>query len=175
MISIIAAMDPNRVIGLNNHLPWRLPNDLKRFKTLTMGKPVIMGRKTHESIGRALPGRRNIVLSSNPDYRASGCETATSLAKALEKVGEEEEVMVIGGAAVYEAALPKANRLYITLINEEYVGDTWFPWYDKRDWGVVAKEEHPADETHEVPFIFLQLDRKDESPGDLEEMEMSMS
>ena len=83
--------------------------------------------------------------------------------------------MVIGGAAVYEAALPKANRLYITLINEEYVGDTWFPWYDKRDWGMVAKEEHPADETHEVPFIFLQLDRKDESPGDLEEMEMSMS
>jgi dihydrofolate reductase len=173
MISIIAAMDQNRVIGLNNHLPWRLPNDLRRFKALTMGKPVIMGRKTHESIGKALPGRRNIVLSSHSNYQSPGCETALSFAQALEKAGDAEEVMVIGGAAVYEAALPQANRLYITLIEEEYVGDTWFPWYDKRKWVEVSREEHPADDTHEVPFGFLQLDRKEVSPLDEEKLEAS--
>lgn len=173
MISIIAAMDRNRVIGLNNHLPWRLPNDLKRFKELTLGKPVIMGRKTHESIGKPLPGRRNMVLSRHSDYQAPGCETAASFEQALEKIGEAEEIMVIGGAAVYEAALPQSNRLYITLIDEEYVGDTWFPWYDKQKWAEVFREEHPIDETHDVPFVFLQLDRKAVSPLDLETVEVS--
>ena len=171
MISLVVAMDKNRVIGLNNHLPWRLPNDLKRFKEITLGKPVVMGRATHESIGRPLPGRRNIVLSRDPAYLAQGCETASSLEAALNTLQAVEEVMIIGGASIYESALPICTRMYVTLIEEEYVGDTWFPWYDKKEWEEMSMEEHPVDETHDVPFTFLLLERRKKAFQGINEVE----
>lgn len=129
MISLIVAHDKNRVIGYENEMPWHLPGDLQYFKEMTMGKPVVMGRKTFESIGRPLPGRRNIVITRNADYTAEGIETAPSLEAALALVRGAEEVMVIGGEQIFTQALPLAQKLYITLIDNEFVGDTYFPDY----------------------------------------------
>ncbi|MBM4148041.1 MAG: dihydrofolate reductase [Lentisphaerae bacterium] len=139
MISIICAMGRNRGIGVGNRLPWRLPEDLKRFKRLTMGHTLVMGRKTFESIGRPLPGRRNIVISRNPGFRAAGCDMAASLQEALSAAGPGE-VFVIGGAEVYRSALPLAQRLYLTLVEDEPAADTFFPEYEGFD-RVVSREE----------------------------------
>ena len=135
MISLIVAHDKNRVIGYENKMPWYLPGDLKYFKEMTMGKPIIMGRKTFESIGRPLPGRRNIVITRNEQYKSDGIETVSSLEDALMLTKDDEEVMIIGGEQIFRLALPLANRLYITQIHSEFNGDTFFPSYE--GWHLV--------------------------------------
>lgn len=156
MISLIVAHDKNRVIGYENQMPWHLPGDLKYFKETTMGKPMIMGRKTFESIGKPLPGRRNIVITRNKDYAQEGIEVATSFEEALKLAGEVEEVMIIGGAQIFQMALPIADRLYITHIDYEFKGDTYFPEYGE-EWKVVSKSEiHKAMEGYTYQYLVYE-------------------
>ena len=159
-LSIIVAMDRNGLIGKDNQLPWRLPADLKHFKWVTMGKPVIMGRKTFESIGKPLPGRVNIVLTSRAMYQNPGCIVVNSLDAAIEAAGPVSEVMIIGGAALYDESLPRADRIYLTQVQAELEGDTWFPPLDESDWLVVQQAEHNADESNPYGYVFKTLDRK---------------
>jgi dihydrofolate reductase len=159
IISIIAAMDRNHLIGKNNQLPWHLPADFAHFKSVTMGKPIIMGRKTYESIGRPLPGRKNIVLSRNPDIRFEGIESVTSFEQALALVPDADEVMVIGGSAVYEMLLPEVDRLYLTYVDAEFEGDAWFPAFDTGQWQEVESVSLPADEKNLYSYRFVTLDR----------------
>jgi dihydrofolate reductase len=156
IISIIAALSKNHVIGINNQLPWRIPADLKHFKTVTMGHPVIMGRKTFESIGKPLPGRKNIVLSRG-DFKAEGIEVVKTLDQAIEKVKMEntDEVFIIGGAQIYEQAMSKAQRLYLTLIDKEIEGDAYFPKFNWNDYVARSSEAHDDP----VPFRFVLLER----------------
>lgn len=158
-LALIAALARNRVIGRDDRLPWHLPADLRFFKQTTMGKPLVMGRRTWESIGRPLPGRRMIVLSRDPDYRAAGCTVAHALGEALEMVSVVPEVMVIGGASLYEQTLPLAERLYLTQVEAEVVGDAWFPSWNPREWQLVWEETHPADVDHAWPYRFQRLER----------------
>lgn len=130
MISLIVAHDEKRVIGYENQMPWHLPGELQYFKTQTMGKPIIMGRKTFESIGRPLPGRRNIIITRNANYQAEGVETVSSLGEALALVRDVPEIMIIGGEQIFRLALPIADRLYITTIHHTFTGDTYFPEYE---------------------------------------------
>ena len=153
-------MDRNGLIGKNNQLPWHLPADLKHFKQVTMGKPVIMGRKTFESIGKPLPGRVNIVLTSRTMYQSPGCIVANSLDAAIEAAGPVSEVMIIGGAALYKDALPRVDRIYLTEVQAELEGDTWFPSLNESEWVVVQQTEHSADETNPYGYVFKTLDRK---------------
>ncbi|MCB0404022.1 MAG: dihydrofolate reductase [Bdellovibrionales bacterium] len=142
-LSLIVAMTEDRVIGKDNRLPWHLPEDLKRFRSITLGRPVIMGRRTFESIGRLLPGRKNIIVSRNPDYRVVGAHVAPSLEAAKELAGEDE-VFVIGGARLFQESLPLADKLYLTIIHAPFEGDTFFPDVDwKQDFEVTAREEFP--------------------------------
>lgn len=136
MISLIVAHDENRVIGYENGMPWHLPGELQYFKEMTMGKPIIMGRKTFESIGRPLPGRRNIVITRNGDYQAEGIEIVGSLQEAMTLVKDVPEIMIIGGAQIFEQAMSIADKLYITLINHTFNGDTYFPTYE--DWQEIS-------------------------------------
>jgi len=159
-LSIIVAMTRRGVIGAHGALPWRLPADLKRFKALTMGKPVVMGRKTQESIGRALPGRTNIVLSRNPALSISGCIVVPSMEAAIAWARGYAEIMVIGGSSVYAAALALAERIYLTEIHAEVDGDTYFPHYDRGDWIEQSRQDFPADETHRVAHTFIVLKRR---------------
>jgi len=163
LLSLIVAMTPNRVIGANNRLLWRLPAELQYFKKVTWGKPIIMGRKTHDSIGRALPGRRNIVVSHNPNFQAKDCEVVDSLEKALALVQDSEEAMVIGGAQIYRQALPLARRLYVTWVHHEFVGDTVFPEWVACEWQESYREERAADPENPYEMTFLVLDRLGES------------
>lgn len=140
MISLIVAHDQNRVIGHENKLPWYLPGDLKYFKEQTMGKPMIMGRKTFESIGKPLPGRRNIVVTRNVGFQHEGIEVATSVEEAIKLAGNVEEIMIIGGEQIFDLTLPIADRLYITYIEHTFEGDTYFPQYED-DWKMVSKSE----------------------------------
>ena len=148
--ALIVAMAEGRVIGMAGGLPWRLPADLKRFRTLTMGKPIIMGRRTHDSIGRPLPGRANIVVSGMSDYAPDGVICVQSVDAALERaeaIAKDEgvdEIMVIGGAAVYAAALEHADRIYLTEVHESFDGDTWFPDFDRAAWQEAERTDHPA-------------------------------
>ncbi len=160
LVSIIAAMDRNRLIGSDNQLPWYLPADLAHFKQVTMGKPIIMGRKTYESIGRPLPGRTNIVLTRSADFHTEGVLTANSLEQALDYVSEEDEVMIIGGSTIYELALPRADRLYLTYVESAFEGDAWFPEFDIECWRVVASEQHRADEKNSSDYRFVSYQRK---------------
>ena len=160
IVSIIAAMDRNRLIGSNNQLPWHLPADLGHFKQVTMGKPIIMGRKTYESIGRALPGRTNIVLTRSSDFNAEGVLTANTLEQALDYVSAEDEVMIIGGSAIYELTLPRADRLYLTYVENSFEGDAWFPDFDLEQWHIIASEEHSADEKNSSAYRFVTYARK---------------
>jgi len=156
-LSLIAAVAANGVIGSDNALPWRLPEDLKRFKALTLGHPVIMGRKTFESIGRPLPGRRNLVITHNPRYRAEGCEVLTSLEAALAAcAGTADEIFVIGGAQIYAEALPLARRLYLTEIRAEFPGDAHFPAFDRGAWRETAREHHRAESGIEFDFTVYE-------------------
>ena len=159
MLSIVVAVARNGVIGRENRLPWRLPADLRHFKQVTMGKPMIMGRRTWESLPGLLPGRRHIVLSRDPGYLAEGAEVATSLEQALELAGDAAEVMIIGGARLYEQALPLAERLYLTEVDAEIEGDAHFPEFDSSRWREIAVSEHPADERNEYSCCFRVLER----------------
>lgn len=160
MISLIVAMTRNRVIGLNNAMPWHLPADLQHFKALTLGKPIVMGRKTFEAIGKALPGRQNIIVSHNPNYTAAGCTIVTSLQDALAKAQPTEEVMVIGGAQVFKQAMPLAHRMYITWIETTLNGDAYFPEWDAFDWQIISTRNSAADEKNAYGLQFVVLERK---------------
>jgi dihydrofolate reductase len=159
IISIIAAIAANGVIGKENKLPWHLPADMKHFRDLTRGKPVIMGSKTFESIGRPLPDRLNIVLSSDLAYRAEGAMVVHSIDEALQAAGDAQEVMVIGGGSIYKQFLPRANRMYLTLIHTNFKGDAFFPEYEKKEWNEVAREEHGQDEKNAYAYSFVILER----------------
>ena len=165
VVSLIVAAAANDVIGVDNRLPWHLPEDLRRFRDITMGKPIVMGRRTHESIGRALPGRRNVVLSRRPGYAAEGCEVVGGLDAALALLREAEEVMVIGGAALYREALPLASRIYLTRLHRPFDGDTRFPSLDNADWRAVEREDFPADGERELGYSYLTLERKAAAPA----------
>ena len=154
-------MSANRVIGLDNKIPWHLSADLKRFRTITMNAPILMGRKTFESIGKPLDGRTNIILSKNIDYQAEGCLVFNSLKTALnEAKNYGEELFVIGGATLYERALPLANRLYLTDIQAEFDGDTFFPELNLNDWNEIACERIIDDIKVDFTYRFLTLEKK---------------
>jgi len=157
-LSIIAAMDRNRLIGNNNELPWHLPADLKHFRETTMGKPIIMGRKTWESLGRALPGRTNIVITRNTGYKAEGATVVHSLDDAIHAAGDVDEAMIIGGANLYAQALPKADRLYLTEVDGEFEGDAWFPAIDESRWRAESSESHLPDSKNSHPYRFVILE-----------------
>jgi len=159
-ICLIAALAANRVIGRNNALPWHLPADLKRFRALTTGHPVLMGRKTHESIGRPLPGRRNLVITRNRSYRTPGCEVVCSLDEAIAACLGAAEIFVIGGAQLYRESLPHAHCLEFTEIGAEFDGDASFPAFSPEEWRETAREIH-ADEAG-VPFRydFVRYERR---------------
>ena len=162
LISLIAALDRNRAIGRDNDLPWRLPDDLKRFKALTLGKPILMGRKTAESLGRALPGRRNLVLTRSGRVPFEGMHAVASVEEALGAAhdGDASELCVIGGAEIYALTLPLATRMYLThvdVIVEE--ADAFFPAFDPSRWDLVAQESHAADAHHVVAFDFVDYVR----------------
>ena len=164
-ISLVWAMAQNRIIGRNNNLPWHLPEDLKYFKRITLGKPVIMGRKTFESIGKPLPGRTNIVVTRNADFSAEGVKTVNSLsaAKALcESIGEIDgisEAMVIGGAEIYTQAMPIADRLYLTEVHANVDGDTFFPEFDRGLWQEIVREDFDASGPNPYAYSFITLDK----------------
>jgi dihydrofolate reductase len=158
--SLVVAMARNRVIGRDNALPWRLPAELAHFKRVTMGHPIIMGRRTYESIGKPLPGRMNIVVSRNRDFAAPGCTVVDSLEKAYSAAGNAAEVSIIGGTSLFEAALPTADCIHLTEVDAEVEGDTWFPEFDRREWLEHEIDRHPADERHAYPFRILQLERR---------------
>jgi len=159
MISIIVAASANNVIGVQGELPWRLSDDLKHFKKMTMGKPVVMGRLTYESISRPLPGRQNIVITRQQNYVARGCDVVTSPDAAIEVAGDAAEIMVIGGGEIYELFLPLADRIYRTRVHAEVDGDVRFASLDERDWQLTASESQNADESHGFDFTFETLDR----------------
>lgn len=159
-ISMIAAMAKNRVIGKGNDMPWHLPADLKYFKKVTLGKPVIMGRNTYESIGMLLPGRKNIIITRNPAYAVEGATTANSIESAIETCGDVEEVMIIGGGTIYQQALNLANKLYLTYIDLDVEGDTFFPDYESAGtWKVECTETHEADNKNKYRYEFVTLVR----------------
>jgi len=158
-ISIIVAMAANGVIGRDNQLPWHLPADLKHFKQTTMGKPILMGRKTWESIGRPLPGRTNIVITRDSTYSAAGCEVVNSIDAAITAAGEQDEVMVIGGAELYRQVLPDTDTIYLTRIHKAFDGDTHFPDIRNTEWHQVERVDHEADEKNSHDYSFIRLDR----------------
>jgi len=162
-LSLILAMAENRVIGRGNDLPWHLPDDLRRFKALTTGHAIVMGRKTFESIGRALPRRRSIVISRDPEYAAEGVEVAHSLDEAIELAAGDDEVFVIGGAAVFAAAVTAADRVYLTRVHAEIAGDVFCPPLDDGSWKLVSEERHEADDRHAWPFTFQVWERREDA------------
>jgi dihydrofolate reductase len=160
VISLIWAMNDARVIGIENRLPWKLPADMKWFRRHTLGKPVIMGRSTFESFGsKPLPERLNIVVSRNNDYQAEGAVVVPSLDEALRAAGDVEEVMIIGGSSIYQQMLPRADRLYMTVVHADVKGDAWFPAFDQDQWQVIEEEHHEADEKNPHDYSFYILTR----------------
>ena len=161
MISLIWAMADNRVIGIENRLPWKLPADMKWFRQNTMGKPIIMGRLTFESFGaKPLPGRRNIIVSRNPTYAAEGIETFPSLEEAIAATKDEAETMIIGGMSIYEQALPLADRLYLTQVHADVEGDAWFPKFDMQPWQESHREDFSSDEKNPHAYSFIIFDKQ---------------
>ncbi|MGC3982195.1 MAG: type 3 dihydrofolate reductase [Steroidobacteraceae bacterium] len=159
MLSLILAVADNGVIGQQNGLPWRLPEDLKRFKQVTLGKPVIMGRKTFDSIGKPLPGRTNIVITRQPDLQLPGCTVVPSLPTALVAAGAVEEAMIMGGAEIYRQALPLAQRIYLTQVHAQIEGDAYFEALDAKQWQEIAREDYSADARHAHAYSFVVLER----------------
>ncbi len=165
-IVLIAAFAQNRVVGINNKLPWHLPEDLKYFKRTTTGKAIIMGRKTYDSIGRPLPNRTNIVITRNSDFKAEGVKVVSSLEAAIELAKEVnyingiEEVMIIGGASIYETALPIADRLYLTHVHADVKGDAYFPEVNFAQWQEVARDDHQASDNNPYDYSFVVYDKK---------------
>jgi dihydrofolate reductase len=162
IISIIAAMDQNRGIGIDNKMPWHLPADLKRFKRITMGHHLILGRKTYQSIGKKLPGRKMIVLSRNPDFLPEYAEKCASLEEALKlaQSADEKEIFIIGGGQVYQEALPLAQRLYLSFVQTKAEADTYFPQLELSNWSLICEQEVSADEDNPLGHTFKQLVRK---------------
>lgn len=161
-LSLIAALAANNVIGRNNQVPWRLPTDLRRFKALTMGHHLIMGRKTFDSVGRPLPGRVNVVITRREEWSAAGVTVVHSLEQALRVAAEagDAEAFIAGGAEIYELAIHRADRMYLTRVHAEVEGDTFFPEFDDvSEWRLVDAEHFEADERNEYPFSFLTYDR----------------
>jgi dihydrofolate reductase len=154
IVSLLAAMAENRVIGRNGGLPWHLPDDLKRFKRLTLDHTVVMGRKTFDEIKRPLANRRNVVVTRSSEWSAPGVTVVPNLAEALALGATEDEVFVIGGGEIFQLALPRADRLYLTVVHAEVEGDTWFPRFDEAAWVLEEDVYHPADERHAYPFSF---------------------
>ncbi len=162
LISLVVAMDRERGIGQDNRLPWRLPADIAWFREVTMGKPMVMGRRTHESIGRTLPGRLNIVLTSDRDYAvAEGAIMVHDADAAIAAAGDAQELMVLGGTRVYESFMPRADRIYLTEVHGEFQADTFFPQMDYSRWEEIRRIEHPVDEKNPVSMSFVVLERRD--------------
>lgn len=164
-LSLIVAMAENRTIGKDNALPWRLPADLRRFRRLTTGHPVIMGRRSYESIGRPLPERTNIVVTRHPGYQADGCLIAHTLEQALSIAQGAREVFVIGGAEMYAQTLERADRIYLTLVHAEVPGDTFFPAFDISTWRETDREAHGTDDKHAHRYSFVTLERAISEPA----------
>jgi len=158
-ISVIAALARNRVIGIENRLPWRLPEDLAHFKALTLNHPILMGRKTFESLGRPLPGRTNIVITRNANYKPEGCLVADSIPAAIALCQDADEVFFIGGADLYAQAIPLADRLYLTEVDIEAEGDAWFPDYDKSAFREISRESHTGGKGDALGFHFVVYER----------------
>ena len=157
-LSAVVAMSENRVIGIQNKLPWHLPEDLKHFKKITLGHSIIMGRKTFESIGRPLPGRENIIITRNKSFQAPGAVVVSDLEKAIEYCSARtDEAFVIGGMQIYQLALPRLDRIYLTLIHQEYQGDAYLPEYDPSQFKEISREDHKEGP---VPFSYILLERK---------------
>lgn len=161
LVSLIVAMDENRGIGFLGQLPWKLPADLQRFRTLTMGHHIIMGRKTYQSIGRPLPNRKMVVVTRQADFEAPGCQVISSLDKALELAcrSAENEAFIIGGAEIYTQSLPWVDRLYLTRVHARLEADVYFPPLITQQWQVIDSSHHPIDERHLVAFTFETLER----------------
>jgi dihydrofolate reductase len=160
LVSLIVAMAQNGVIGRDNALPWRLPQDLKRFKAFTLGKPVLMGRKTFESIGRPLPGRENLVLTRDRSWFAHGVIVVHSVDEALTQARASEELVAIGGAEIFRLVLPFARRIYLTHVHADVPGDTYFPDFDAAQWADLECSTHPADDEHAYALTFVTLQRR---------------
>lgn len=158
MLSLIVAVDENNLIGNKNQLPWHLPADLKYFKALTTGHPIIMGRKTFESIGKPLPNRRNIIITRNKSFAAEGCDVFFDLTDAIKSCNNNQECFVIGGSELFKMALPIANRLYLTKIHHLFEGDTHFPAIKNADWKLTSEEKHNPDEKNKYSYSFLVYD-----------------
>jgi len=160
MISFLVAMDQNKVIGRNNQLPWHLPEDLKYFKKVTMGHPIAMGRKTHDSIGRILPGRENIIITRNSDYKCEGCLVFYSIEDFVRYCKESnDEIFVIGGAEVFKETFDYVDRLYITCIHEKFEGDTFFPNFDTNAWKLISLEKGIKDQKNPYDYDFRMYER----------------
>ena len=155
-ISLIAAVSKNGVIGENNSLIWKIPEDMKRFRQLTTGKPVIMGRKTFESIGKPLPNRTNVIITRDKNYNAEGCVVVHSVDEALKAAKGAEEVMVIGGAQIYSQFLPIADKMHLTFIDKDFEGDAYFPEYNQNEWKETFREEH---QNEQFKYSFVNLER----------------
>ena len=153
-------MDKNRVIGKDGNLPWHISSDLKNFKKITMGKPILMGRKTHESIGKILPGRENIILTKKRNYSVEGCIVKNNLDEVLSNFKKVSELIVMGGATLYEQTLDKAEKLYITEVRACIEGDIFFPEYDPDQWVEISRNSFEADENNEYDYSFTVLERK---------------
>lgn len=164
-IALIVATDQQGLIGKDNNLPWHLSADLQYFKKVTMGKPLIMGRNTHESIGRALPGRQNIIVTKNRSYKAEGCTVVHSTEAALSLVKDAQEAMVMGGASLYTQLLPQADKLYLTLVHADLEGDTWFPQWYSEQWQQISREDYPADDKNEYPYSFIVYQKHNSRSG----------
>jgi dihydrofolate reductase len=164
MISLIWAMDENRAIGKDNKLPWHLPEDLKFFKRMTMGHPIVMGRKTHESIGRPLPGRENIIITRDHHYKSDGCTVFNTINELLDYADQsQEEIFVIGGAEVFKEVIPHADRIYLTLIHHQFEGDTFFPVFLMDDWKLESREMGIKDDKnpYDYEFLIYRREKKD--------------
>jgi len=159
-ISIIVAASQNNVIGKDNQLIWRLSADLKRFKALTTGHHIIMGRKTFDSIGKPLPNRTSIIITRQADYKAEGCIVVNSLEEALAKVPADQEAFIIGGGTIYKEAMDKADQLYLTLVHGKFDGDTFFPKLDSKVWESLKREDHMPDEKNEHAYSFIDYKKK---------------
>lgn len=160
LISLIACLSENRVIGSQGKIPWHLPEDLKYFKRMTLGKPVIMGRKTYEAMGGALSGRDNIIITKQPNYVATNCTITPTLESAISACCQVDEIMIIGGGQIYQQALPLAQRLYLTIIHQHVTGDTYFPEWETTNWHTVHCEKHLSDG---FEYSFITLDRPKEA------------
>jgi len=158
-LSIIVALSENNVVGINNQLPWHLSADLKRVKALTMGHHLIMGRKTYESIGKPLPGRTNVIITRNKNYKAEGCVVVSSLSEALEKSKDDSEAFIFGGGEIFREAISKVNKIYMTRIHTSINGDTHFPELVSSEWKEISRQDFKADEKNDYDYSFINLER----------------